>query len=137
VKRKVVTWIRPGSGTLVWCTARSFQSHGSTTLSALLLPKPLSPNSMEIDLLQSSVADLQNLLASGDLKSTELVSKYLDQIEQHNTNGMALRAIISVSPKDLALKRAQELDDERQRSGPRGPMHGIPVIVKVDFPKLF
>ena len=53
---------------------------------------------------------------------------YLARIEAYNLQGPALRAIISVAPN--ALERARELDAERAVSGPRSPLHGIPIVVK-------
>jgi hypothetical protein len=86
---------------------------------------------MDLDLLRTSAGDLQALLSSGQLQSTDLVAAYLDQIERHNHNGMKLHAIISSAPREEALEYARRLDAERSQTGPRGPMHGIPVIVKV------
>lgn len=65
------------------------------------------------DVLNASVAELQVLLNSGTLNSTDLVHGYLDSIGRHNSDGLKLRAIISVAPRASALARAQELDEER------------------------
>lgn len=83
------------------------------------------------DVLNASVSELQALLNSGTLNSTDLVHGYLDCIGRHNSDGLKLKAIISVAPRASALARAQELDEERASKGSRGPMHGIPVLVKV------
>lgn len=88
-------------------------------------------NKEKIDPLTSSAADIQQLLEDREVTSSELVIQYLDQIEKHNHNGMKLHAVISVAPKNLLLQRAEELDRERQEKGSRGPMHGIPILVKV------
>lgn len=96
-----------------------------------ILQNPVMANKAKIDLLNSSTADLQQLLEDREVTSSELVIQYLDQIEKHNHNGMKLRAVISVAPKDTLLQRAEELDRERQEKGSRGPMHGIPILVKV------
>jgi amidase len=83
------------------------------------------------DVLTTSVVALQTLLDSGRLTSVHLVEKYLAQIERHNVAGMAVRALISIAPRMSLLKQASDLDIERKTRGRRGPMHGIPVIVKV------
>ena len=93
--------------------------------------RPIS-NSPLVDVLNTDVAQLQQLLQQGRLTSVELADKYLAQIERHNLNGHAIRALISVAPRHLVLERAQQLDDERSSQGTRGPFHGIPTIVKVD-----
>ena len=63
---------------------------------------------------------------------THLVSNlqqaYLARIEEVNLQGPELRAVIEKNPMALAIARA--LDIERYVSGPRGPLHGIPIIVK-------
>lgn len=51
-------------------------------------------------------------------------------MQTHNHEGMKLNAIISTVPRDQALEHARELDRERAHKGPRGPMHGVPIIVK-------
>lgn len=83
------------------------------------------------DVLNASVAELQALLNSGTLNSTDLVHGYLDSIGRHNSDGLKLKAIISVAPRASALARAQEFDEERASKGSRGPMHWISVLVKV------
>jgi hypothetical protein len=55
----------------------------------------------------------------------------MDQIDKHNSNGMNLRGLITVAPRSLVHEQARNLDNERKSTGPRGPMHGIPVLVKV------
>ncbi|KAH8704214.1 amidase signature domain-containing protein [Talaromyces proteolyticus] len=88
---------------------------------------------MKIDPLVATASDLQGLLGDNRTTSVELVELYLDQIEKHNQNGAKIGAIISTLAKEEALKIAHQLDDERAEKGSRGPMHGIPVIVKDVF----
>jgi hypothetical protein len=83
------------------------------------------------DVLNANVADLRAELAAGKLTSVDLVTEYLAQIEKHNFEGLGLRALISTAPKDSVLTQARALDAEREEKGPRGPFHGIPILVKV------
>lgn len=80
------------------------------------------------DLRAATVQELSAAMEEGTLTSEELVERYIARIEAYNTEGPALRAVIVVSPN--ALERARELDAERAATGPRSPLHGIPVIVK-------
>lgn len=64
------------------------------------------------------------------ITSVEIVEAYLHQIEQHNRRGRQLRALISVAPRHELLQIAMSLDDERARGKRRGPLHGIPVVLK-------
>lgn len=89
---------------------------------------------LEVDLLRITAAELQDQLSQRLLTSETLVKQYVDQIEKHNLKGIALHAVTSVTNWDRLLTRARALDEERQDKGPRGPLHGIPVVVKVSTP---
>ncbi len=86
---------------------------------------------LNVDVLNDSVSKLQTLLSEKRLTSVDMVDAYLDQIKRHNLNGRELKCVISVAHRDSILSRALKLDLEREKSGARGPMHGIPVLVKV------
>ncbi|KAL6824616.1 amidase signature enzyme [Trichoderma sp. SZMC 28015] len=83
-----------------------------------------------IDPLTTTAEELQELLTSGRLTSLDSVNIYLRQIEQHNKNGLKLNAIISTAPQHIVIKQARLLDAERADGRIRGPLHGIPVVVK-------
>lgn len=80
------------------------------------------------DHTESSVAELQDQMHRGQLSSEKLVGWYLDRIDAIDQSGPSLNAILEINPDALQIARA--LDEERRESGPRGPMHGIPVILK-------
>ncbi|EMD36838.1 hypothetical protein CERSUDRAFT_114758 [Gelatoporia subvermispora B] len=80
------------------------------------------------DLYEASVAELQEGLSKGLFTSADLVKAYLARIEEVNLQGPALRAVLETNPK--ALEQAAALDEERKQSGSRGPLHGIPILVK-------
>lgn len=67
-------------------------------------------------------------MSAGDLTAEAIVQAYLERIDAIDRGGPALNSIIEVNPD--ALEIARELDQERVDSGPRGPLHGIPVLVK-------
>ncbi|MEC8926141.1 MULTISPECIES: amidase [Idiomarina] len=71
---------------------------------------------------------IQDALAQGELSSAELITHYLRQIEANNQQGAQLRAVISLNPD--ALNQAKMLDNERKQGNVRGPLHGIPVLLK-------
>ncbi len=75
-----------------------------------------------------AVAKLQADMKSGAITSRELVRVFLARIDAIDKHGPALNSIIEINPD--ALKIAAQLDAERARSGPRGPLHGIPVLLK-------
>ncbi|KAK0642923.1 amidase signature domain-containing protein [Cercophora newfieldiana] len=82
------------------------------------------------DPLVATASDLQKLPDGGTATSVDLVNVYLGQIEKHSRYGMRLNAIISTAPRDVILAAARALDEERRTSGKRGPLHGIPIVIK-------
>jgi amidase len=84
----------------------------------------------DFDPLTISAFDLSEMMNMQAISSVEIVELYLYQIEQHNRRGRQLRALISVAPKHELLKIAKKLDDERLRGKIRGPLHGIPIVLK-------
>jgi hypothetical protein len=87
-------------------------------------------SSIMIDPLTATVGELQSYLTTSSVTTLELVDIYLKQIEAHNKNGLKLNAIISVAPHNLLSEYAKKLDSERASGKVRGPLHGIPIIVK-------
>ncbi|MEO6392423.1 MAG: amidase [Pyrinomonadaceae bacterium] len=77
---------------------------------------------------EMSIADLQAAMASGRQSSVSLVRMYLARIAAIDRRGPQLNSVIELNPD--ALKIAAALDAERKAKGPRGPMHGIPVLIK-------
>jgi Asp-tRNA(Asn)/Glu-tRNA(Gln) amidotransferase A subunit family amidase len=78
--------------------------------------------------LEATIPELQRAMKAGKLTSVELVDFYLARIAAYDETGPALNALISLNPE--AHDEAAALDAERAESGPRGPLHGIPVVVK-------
>ncbi|WVQ85405.1 hypothetical protein IAT38_007570 [Cryptococcus sp. DSM 104549] len=103
------------------CRATPYPSQQTFALNGL----PLGLN-----LLQTSIVELSGLLEDGNLTSVQLVEAYLDNIERDNIAGLGLRAVIESAPRDSVLAIAQTLDSERSEGNIRGPLHGIPILVK-------
>src|SRR5438874_92964 len=77
------------------------------------------------DFLEKSIPELQTAMASGEVSSEELVMDYLQRIDSLNR---PLHSLIETNPNAVSI--AQHLDNERRRGQVRGPLHGIPVLVK-------
>ncbi|MBV9612813.1 MAG: amidase [Acidobacteriaceae bacterium] len=77
---------------------------------------------------EMSIAQLQSAMASGRLTAAQLVDEYLDRIRRLDQDGPQVNAILELNPDALAIARA--LDAERRTKGARGPLHGIPVLLK-------
>ncbi len=80
------------------------------------------------DLSEATLADLAEGMRTGKHTARSLVESYLARIEALDRSGPALRSVIELNPDALAA--ADALDRERAEKGPRGPLHGIPVLVK-------
>ncbi len=80
------------------------------------------------ELEEATIADLQAQMASGDLSAVDLVDMYLDRIEAIDVEGPALNSIIELNPD--ARRLAERRDAERAAGEVRGPLHGIPFVVK-------
>ena len=85
----------------------------------------------ERDFAEANIADLHDQLQRGEVRSEELVEWYLERIARIDREGVQLNAIIEINPDALEIARA--LDDEWQSAGPRGPLHGIPVVLKANI----
>jgi amidase len=80
------------------------------------------------DLEDATVADLQQRMVTGRETARSLTQKYLARIAAIDRNGPALHTVIETNPDALAI--ADRLDAERKTRGSRGPLHGIPVLIK-------
>lgn len=82
----------------------------------------------EFELAELSITDFQRKMESGVYTSEQLVNMYLQRIKQIDREGPALNSIIELNPD--AIDIAKKLDEERRKGIIRGPMHGIPVLIK-------
>jgi len=80
------------------------------------------------ELEEMTINDLQNAMASGKYTAHSLVGKYFDRINDLDKRGPAINSVIEVNPEAVAI--ASELDKERKAGRVRGPLHGIPVLIK-------
>jgi amidase len=86
------------------------------------------PSSDAFEIVETTIAEIHAAYRSGGLTARQLVQAYLDRIEAYDRNGPAINSVISVNPR--ALEEADRLDAAFSASGPVGPLHGIPIIVK-------
>ncbi|MBI2776697.1 MAG: amidase [Chloroflexi bacterium] len=83
---------------------------------------------MEFELEEATIAELQARIEKGEQTAVSLASAYLERIEHLDRRGPRLGSVIEVNPDALAI--ADDLDEERRSRGPRGPLHGIPILIK-------
>jgi len=82
----------------------------------------------DFELNEVTVGELGKGMDEGKWSSEQVVGLYLERIDQLNLKGPELRAVLEVNPD--ALRIARDLDRERRDKGPRGPLHGVPVLLK-------
>ena len=80
------------------------------------------------DIEEATIAQLQADMAAGRLTARTLVGRYLDRIRQIDRRGPRLNSVIEINPEAESIARA--LDRERRRGHVRGPLHGIPILLK-------
>jgi len=83
---------------------------------------------MVFEMEEVTITELQERMDSGELAACTIVEAYIDRIGKFDKEGPHLNAIIELNPDALMI--ADSLDEERRTKGPRGPLHGIPVLLK-------
>lgn len=87
-----------------------------------------APEIKPFELEEITIGKLQDLMKSGKYTGRSLVEAYSARIEEIDKSGPSVNAIIQMNPDALSI--AEDLDRERKAKGPRGPLHGIPVLIK-------
>ncbi len=98
---------------------------GAAAATAPMAP-PTTPAPFELEEL--TIAELQEGLSAGRFTARSLVAAYTARIHELNAQGPELRAVIELDPDAPAV--AEALDRERREKGTRGPLHGIPILLK-------
>lgn len=94
-------------------------------------PEPSAPAPVPEAYLEFDIGQLQTAMDAGELSAAELVDYHLERIEALDRNGPELGSVIEINPDARAI--AESLDEERRTSGARGPLHGIPVLLKANI----
>ncbi len=99
-----------------------------STVAAPSTPSTAGPRAIgsgAIDVVELTVQDIQTAYAAGEFTAVEVTTAFLDQIDHYEDH---YNALISMNPDALAIAAA--LDEEYASTGPRGPLHGVPVVIK-------
>ncbi|MFN2447363.1 MAG: amidase [Vicinamibacterales bacterium] len=86
---------------------------------------------LPFDVFEKSIPELQAAMTRGEVTSRQLVDAYLARIAAYDQHGPAINALVTLNPE--ARNQADALDRERRTSGPRGPLHGIPIVIKDNY----
>ena len=108
---------------------RSFIQLGSLTAGHFVVGGCLcSPRIPDFDLEEATIPQLQAAMQSGGESAVSLAQKYLQRIAEIDKRGPGVNSVIELNPDALSI--ARDLDAERKAKGPRGLLHGIPVLLK-------
>ncbi len=108
------------SAALLLCACNPGE-HGSAQAPSLTLPT-------DYPIAEKSIAALQADLSTGVITSAQLVEHFQFRIATLDKSGPQINSVLTLNPD--AMRIAQELDRERAKQGPRGPLHGIPILLK-------
>ena len=100
----------------------------ATAVAALAAPEISVSGIASVTVEELTLTDISAAYANGHLTSRQLTQLYLERISALDRRGPNLRAVLETNPH--ALDIAAELDRERQTRGPRGPLHGVPILIK-------
>lgn len=91
-------------------------------------PAHLPSSAKEFELEELTISELQDGMKSGKFSARSLVKSYLERIDGIDKHGPAINSVIEINPDAVAI--AEALDRERKEKGARGPLHGIPILIK-------
>jgi amidase len=115
---------------------RSLRRRATTLFAALVighwsLVTPVQLRAAELDLDEVTIADLNVAFKAGTLTAEKLTELYLARIAAYDKQGPTLNTVITLNPK--ALAEAKALDAERKAGKIRGPLHGVPIVLKDNY----
>src|ERR1700754_2243566 len=100
-------------------------------LTAALLGSAAPASAKQVPFDQATIAELEAAMAKGTLTAEKLMDLCLARIKAYDRAGPKLHAVITLNPK--AMEQAKALDAERKAGKVRGPLHGIPVVLKDNY----
>lgn len=95
---------------------------------ALACKFAFGPGTNAFELNEVTIAELQEAMKSGKYTARHIAEMYLKRIEEIDKNGPKINSVLEINPNALAI--ADQLDKERRAGQVRGPLHGIPILLK-------
>jgi amidase len=103
----------------------------SIAVFAALLVSDVMADPQRFDAFERTIPELQAAMAAGKTSSEDLVRQYLERIAVFDKAGPELNAMLYINPR--AIEEAIAMDHERAAQGARGPLHGIPIVLKDNY----
>jgi amidase len=123
--KKLISSARPSMN------RRQFLNSGICTGAAIISARSgryRSTPAVDEDPEEATIAQLRKWMEEGRWTSQKLVAYYLERIDRIDRQGPRINSIIELNPEATSIAAA--LDEERRAKGPRGPLHGIPILIK-------
>jgi len=120
------TFLRTGLASTAFALSPTLGAHAmeQTDKDATRAAAPVKPFEFE----ETTIAELQEAMRSGKHTARSMAEAYLERIQDVDKQSAALNSIIELNPDALAI--ADNLDNERKAGRVRGPLHGIPILIK-------
>jgi amidase len=118
------------TGTLATAGLSTLLIHSCNNKDDKIEERAVAPDDADagFELNEESIGSLQEKMTSGKYSSEQLTKLYLDRIDAIDKKGPFLNSVIETNPDALTI--AKSLDDERKNGKTRGPLHGIPILIK-------
>ncbi|RFP64052.1 amidase [Hymenobacter lapidiphilus] len=113
---------------LAACSAPTADAPSAPGTAATPETTSTAPEAADFELLELTLAELQDKMTRGEMTSRGITELYLNRIQALNRQGPKLNAVLLTNPEALDLAAA--LDQERKEGKIRGPLHGIPILLK-------
>ncbi|WP_138751961.1 amidase family protein [Paenibacillus sinopodophylli] len=81
-----------------------------------------------MEIVEATISSVQAALQAGEITTRQLVLRYMERIAAHDKEGLTINSVLELNPDAIFI--ASALDSERAAKGPRGPLHGIPIMLK-------
>ncbi|GAC1652609.1 MAG: amidase [Herpetosiphon sp.] len=126
-RRSVLQWGAAAAAASVF-PGFAASSAAAASAAAVTASDTTQPNAIAEDIVEVSITELQRRMSTGQLTARSLVSRYLERIAALDQSGPLIHSVLELNPDVYAI--ADALDAERASKGARGPLHGIPILLK-------
>ena len=127
-RKAILGAVRVTAAAVVVLLVPSCSQTRSAEQSASTSSDGMGSDGMGFDVMEATIEDVHEAYANGTLTARELTQMYLDRIEAYDKKGPQINCVITLNPD--ALGTADKLDAAFRQSGPVGPLHGIPIVLK-------
>jgi amidase len=127
-RRFLTNVLSAGGAGMIYPALGAARATATAKEAAGLFPLAAPPEVKSFELDEITIAELQDGMKSGRFTARSLVEQYTARVAEIDKSGPTINSVIELNPEAEAI--ADALDQERTAKGPRGPLHGVPVLIK-------